>query len=128
MASKSNGDRLRSISGTCSPLELVRHVNVSFQGQIFGNVPIIRPVRKIRVMSLNRLRSQDKTWEKLSKPMTQPVRNNSRMVISNDLTAPSTGLYIPMSSRIKLPEMPGKIIAQMAIAPANMTLMLVGSI
>ncbi|CSI79173.1 Uncharacterised protein [Vibrio cholerae] len=38
-------------------------------------------------------------------------------------TAPKTGAYIPISSKMKLPEMPGRIMAQIAIAPEISTLM-----
>ena len=36
-------------------------------------------------------------------------------------TAPSINLYIPSRTRIKLPEIPGKIMAQMAIIPETKT-------
>ena len=45
----------------------------------------------------------------------------------HSFTAANTGAYIPINNKIKLPEMPGKIIAQIAIAPANNVLMAVGS-
>lgn len=39
------------------------------------------------------------------------------MPLFNSCTAFSTKSYLPISSRMKLPEMPGRIIAQIATAP-----------
>lgn len=100
---------------------------VSFQGQIFGNVPIIKPVKNIRVKSRNLRSNHDNRCEKDSKPITQPDKNSANVSTWKPFTAANTGAYIPINNKIKLPEIPGKIIAQIAIAPANSVLMAVGS-
>ena len=128
MASNSKGERFCCSRGTCSPWELVLQLRVSFQGQIFGSVPAISPVRNISVESRWCFSSQESRWEKQSRPITHPQANSNKISTCMDLAAPRIGAYIPSNRRIKLPEIPGKIIAQMAMEPASRTLVLVGSI
>ena len=54
---------------------------------------------------------------KLSNPTPQPAAKISNGTASRSATAVIIGPYIPSSNKIKLPEIPGKIIAQIAIAP-----------
>ncbi len=123
-----NGDKFSWMRGTCSPLGwCASWWTILFQGRILGSVPIIKPVKNTSVKSRNKRNSQNSTCEKVS-GQSQPARNSASTSTWNDLTAPSTEPYMPIRSRIKLPEIPGKIIAQIAIAPAIKTLMLVGSI
>ena len=74
------------------------------------------------------LNIQFNTREKLNKPNTQPTANKANVAISRFLIAVRIGVYMPKSNRIKLPDMPGKIIAQMANIPDKNTNKLVGSI
>ena len=50
-------------------------------------------------------------------PIPAPTANMMIITISNDLTAFIINSYFPMSNSMKLPDIPGKIIAQIAMAP-----------
>jgi hypothetical protein len=63
------------------------------------------------------LKSQDNTFEKAIIPIAAPAMKTSRTNMSRFPTASRINLYIPSNTRMKLPEMPGKIMAQMAIDP-----------
>ena len=54
---------------------------------------------------------------KVTMPMPAPMPTKSRLTTSRLLTALSTYSYLPSSTRINAPEMPGRIMAQMASAP-----------
>src|SRR5690606_27637287 len=58
-----------------------------------------------------------KICEKLSNPTPQPAANVTITMILKSLSAPVTYSYFFRSSKIKLPDIPGKIIAQIAIIP-----------
>lgn len=49
--------------------------------------------------------------------MAAPQAKTMIIVISNDFTAFMINSYLPNNNRIKLPEIPGNIIAHIAIAP-----------
>ena len=68
-----------------------------------------------------RCNSQCSRREKHNRPLPAPRIKTSRNSRSRDLTAASTVPYIPSSTRMKLPEMPGRIIAQMARNPDRNT-------
>lgn len=53
-------------------------------------------------------------------PATAPTAKSSRTPSRNSLTACKMYWYFPSSSRMKAPEIPGRIIAQMATAPESM--------
>ena len=57
--------------------------------------------------------------EKLTNPATHPAANTISSVSSICRTAARTGAYIPINTSMKLPDIPGKIIAHIAIAPAK---------
>src|SRR5690606_34270845 len=111
------GSTLVCKKGTSSPALFKRYSRVCFQGQILLREPSIIPVKSARVTSWNRLSIQLRKWEMESKPTTQPQAKTKRTEKCRDFTAARMGAYIPMTSRIKLPEIPGRIIAQMAIIP-----------
>ena len=50
-------------------------------------------------------------------PMQAPTAKNSRTFMSRFLTASIIKEYLPSSTKIKLPDMPGNIMAQIAMAP-----------
>ena len=83
--------------------------------------PNRKPVNSAMVAWWKRCRSQYNKREKHSKPAPQPRMNTSRKTRSSDFTAASTVLYMPSRTRIKLPEMPGRIMAHMARNPARKT-------
>ena len=51
--------------------------------------------------------------------MPAPAIKLASGIISKFLTAMSIGVYAPNKTRIKPPDMPGSIVAQMAMAPAT---------
>src|SRR5690554_1548478 len=114
----SQGLILTSVRGTCSPELLVRQLSVSFQGQTLFNAPIIKPVSKAKTWSWYLWKAHVISLATDRSPTRQPAINKSSRVISRDLMAARTGAYIPIITRMKLPEMPGRIIAHIATAPA----------
>lgn len=64
--------------------------------------------------------SHESRCEKLMIPATAPTAKSSRTPSRNSLTACKMYWYFPSSSRMKAPEIPGRIIAQMATAPESM--------
>src|SRR5690554_2035269 len=59
----------------------------------------------------------DKRWLKLRRPSTQPAANVKIIERLNSLSAVMISSYFPRRTKIKEPDIPGKIIAQMAIIP-----------
>ena len=59
------------------------------------------------------------TLENDSKPTTAPANNIATNLKSRLCIASKTGLYAPNNTKINAPEIPGNIIAQIAIAPAK---------
>ena len=57
------------------------------------------------------------TLEKDKSPITAPAIKTPIVNRFLSFTAPKTVSYDPISNKIKLPEIPGKIIAQIAIIP-----------
>ena len=55
------------------------------------------------------------------RPMAAPAAKTRSTVNWNSLTADRMYLYIPSSTRIKLPEIPGRIMAQMAMTAETKT-------
>ena len=54
-------------------------------------------------------------------PAAAPITKTAMTGISNSPTACMIYWYLPSSSRMKAPEMPGRIMAQMAMAPESIT-------
>ena len=65
-------------------------------------------------------RSQLKIRTNVISPTTAPKATRAKVRKSRWFTAPRTYSYFPMRTRIKEPEMPGRIMAQMATAPLRM--------
>ena len=53
-------------------------------------------------------------------PATAPTKNVIKTGMLNSLTAVMINSYFPNNNRIKAPDIPGRIMAQMAIAPERM--------
>src|SRR5690554_7709734 len=66
------------------------------------------------VASWKRLNIQLSKWEIESKPTRQPQQKTNKVEMCSDFTAIRIGAYMPMISKIKLPEMPGRIMAEIA--------------
>ena len=90
---------------------------VSFQGQILFKEPSINPVNDANVAILNFLNSQDNTFENNIIPIMAQAKKIKIGTISRFLIANIIVSYIHSNTNMKLPEIPGKIIAQIAIAP-----------
>ena len=65
--------------------------------------------------------SQLRKWEKLTIPTAHPSANTKSTGIFKEDTADITNSYLPKRSNMKLPDIPGSIIAQMAIDPLRKT-------
>ena len=61
------------------------------------------------------------TREKAISPTTQPSTKGASTATSRRPTAPNTYAYLPSTTRMKEPETPGRIMAQMASEPARNT-------
>ena len=53
-------------------------------------------------------------------PMTAPTAKSRMIPIRNSLTAAMIYVYFPNNNKMNAPEIPGKIMAQMAMAPESM--------
>ncbi|MNG24613.1 hypothetical protein D3C84_1093600 [compost metagenome] len=98
---------------------MVCQVRVSFHGQILFSEPSIKPVRNASARSRQRTSSQRRRPAKLTIPTRQPLANRTSTGRSRLFTAPRMKGYSPSRTRMKLPEIPGRIMAQMAMAPAQ---------
>ena len=93
--------------------------STSFQGQTLRSEPAIRPIRSATVRSWWCRKSQLTRRAKLMMPMKAPSATRNRIRKFRSLTAANTSRYFPSRSRMKEPEMPGRIMAQMAMAPLS---------
>ena len=91
--------------------------NVSFHGRILFKEPIINPVNAAIVVILKFLNSHERKFENERIQIITHTKNIKIGTISKFFTASIIGSYIHSNTRMKLPEIPGKIIAQIAIAP-----------
>ena len=98
---------------------------VLLHGHTFTREPMMKPARTIRVSLFQRARSQCRNFEKPRMPTAAPMRNIAIIMRFLPKSTPDTRLvivpmmywYLPRIRSMKLPDMPGRIIAQMAIAP-----------
>lgn len=90
---------------------------VSFHGHILFNDHSIKPVNDANVAILNFLNNQDNTLENNTIPITAPAKNIKIGTISKFLIASIMVSYIHNSTNMKLPDIQGNIIAQIATAP-----------
>ena len=81
--------------------------------------PISVPVGENLARLAWRRREHDKQAAINKIPNAPPLMNNVKMVRSKSLTAPINAGYRPVNSSRKLPEIPGKSIADKAMAPAK---------
>ena len=91
------------------------------QGHSTRSDPIISPMSTASRRSWWRSSSQPRAVENRVIPTTAPAVNTARLTRSSPLrscTAPRKTAYIPIISSRNEPEMPGRIMAQMATAPA----------
>ena len=79
--------------------------------------PNMKPVNTANVILRKCFNAYERTREKEVIPIKAPTKNTNKTVISSVLTASIIKKYLPNSTKIKLPDIPGNIIAQMAIAP-----------
>ena len=107
-------------SGNCD----VTMASPLLQGHTFTREPMMKPARTMRVSLCQRARSQWRNFEKPRIPTTAPTRNTQRIrkllakfPLKRPVMTPMMYSYLPRIRRMKLPEMPGRIIAQMAMAP-----------
>ena len=91
--------------------------NVSFQGQILFNDHSINPVNDAKVNILKCLNNQERILENNTIQTIAPITNIHIVVISKFLIASIIVSYVHSKTSMKLPEIHGKIIAQIAIAP-----------
>ena len=77
----------------------------------------MNPANTAIVISWNLRRANDNTRENVVIPIAAPAINTNITGTLNVLTASMIYKYFPSNTKIKLPEIPGKIMAQMAIAP-----------
>lgn len=90
---------------------------VSFHGQILFNDHSINPVNDANVGILNFLNNQDNTLENNTIPITAQAKKINIGTISKFFIANIIVSYIHSSTSMKLPDIQGNIIAQIAIAP-----------
>ena len=90
---------------------------VSFQGQILFNDHSINPVNDANVAILYFLNNQDNILENRTIPITAPAKKIKIGTISKFFMANIMVSYIHNNTNMKLPDIQGNIIAQMAIAP-----------
>ena len=90
---------------------------VSFRGQILFNDHSINPVNDANVAILNFLNNQDNTLENNTIPITAPAKKINIGTISKFFIANIIVSYIHNNTSMKLPDIQGNIIAQIAIAP-----------
>ncbi len=82
-------------------------------GQSTRNEPIISPSSEARTSCSCLANSQLSTEENAPRPMVAPTPNTA----NSGIEPPRTAAYMPSMSRMNDPEMPGRIMAQIAIAP-----------
>ena len=98
---------------------------VLLQGHTFTNEPIMKPARTMSVSLCHLAKSQCRNLEKARIPIHAPTRKMPMIIRFFPKSTPATSSemvlimnsYFPKISRMKLPEMPGRIIAQIAIDP-----------
>ena len=117
--SKLKGETLFSFNGISIPLEFVLKVNGIFHGHILFKDPIMKPVITANVKRWYVSNNHFRSFENDNNPITAPTPIIRIVLKSLVLRASRTGLYAPMMTKIKAPEIPGKIIAQIAKAPAK---------
>ena len=111
------GNILVSIKGFTSPWLSTNVSTTSFQGQTLFREPSIKPVSTASVMLRKCTSAYDKIREKEVIPIQAPAPNTAITTTSSVFTASIMKKYLPNSTRMKLPEIPGRIMAQMAMAP-----------
>ena len=95
------------------------------QGHTLTREPMMKPARTMRVSLFQRARSQWRNFEKPRMPTMAPMANMPRMRRLRPKSTPDTRSemtpimywYLPRIRRMKLPDMPGRTMAQMAMAP-----------
>ena len=90
---------------------------ISFRGQILFNAHNINQVNDARVAILKCLNNHDNALENRIIQIKAPAKNIQIVPISKFLIASIIVSYIHSNTSIKLPEIPGRIIAQIAIEP-----------
>lgn len=80
----------------------------------------MKPISTATVTSCQCLSSHDSRCEKLMMPATAPTTKITMTGIFRSPTACMMNWYLPSRSRMKAPEMPGRIMAQIAMAPDSM--------
>ncbi len=78
---------------------------------------MVKPIRTRRVCFSYFPISQCRNFEKATMPITQPRAKTRSTGMFSSLTAFMMNSYFPSRTRMKLPEIPGRIIVQMAMAP-----------
>ena len=81
----------------------------------------MKPISTATVTSCQRLSSHDSRCEKEMMPAAAPTAKIAMTGMFRSPTACMIYWYFPSSNRMKAPEMPGRIMAQMATAPDSMT-------
>ena len=119
MASKRywSGHILVSSKGFSTPWLSINVSTVFFHGHTLFNDPNIKPVSTAKVIFLKCFSAYESTREKVVIPIQAPAPNITMIFISSVFTASIIKKYFPSSTNIKLPDIPGRIIAQIAIAP-----------
>src|SRR5690554_2050600 len=107
------------LRGTCSPELLVRQLRVSCQGHTLLSAPIMKPVNSASTVSWKCRNARVIRRATDNSPTRHPSRKSPRLATSNDLIAASMGEYMPIITSRKLPDMPGRIMAQIDSAPAQ---------
>ena len=92
---------------------------VSFHGHTLFKEPKTKPPKSASVRLRWVLNIQSSTREKLKIPTKQPPANRLIKPNWNSFIASMTCPYMPNSSKIKAPEIPGSIMAQIASIPAK---------
>ncbi len=80
----------------------------------------MNPINVATVTSCQCRSSHDSRCENETIPATAPARNSASTGIFSSPTACKINWYLPNSSKMNAPEMPGRIMAQMAMAPDSM--------
>lgn len=81
----------------------------------------MKPISTATVTSCQCLSSHDSRCEKEMMPAAAPTTKITMTGMFRSPTACMIYWYLPSSSRMKAPEMPGRIMAQMAMAPESIT-------
>src|SRR5690606_8830408 len=118
-ASQVAGMTLSCSMGAITPLLFSRQLMVCFQGQTLFSEPINSPVATAIVALRACSNKPDTMRAKRSNPPAHPAAKTARVNRSALRTAPRMVAYRPSRTRTKLPEIPGRIIAQIAMEPAR---------